>query len=215
MKTLISCLLIIMITLTTEASTVLWDIVSKEESSCQEFWIVRNDSRPYFWSIFDFDVTVSGNTATLNSNPRGDRILSFAGAWLIACFGDIVSSETTLNASSYFEYGLLGNGEACEAPISVGVGEVNYLKIVLQDGEQCFDYQDGTRKAMPDCYYGWVAYSVDGNGVVTVLSSALDVSGESIVVGGAVPEPSSALLFLLGCAGLLLKRRQRKFAGTP
>lgn len=211
MKKLILVMLVALVTLTADASSVLWNVVSIGESEHQEFRVLNNDERPFFWSVFDFDVSVSGNRATLTSNPGGDRILSYAGAWLTAYCGDIVNSATTLHSSSYFEYGLLGNGEGqAETPISVEVGEVNYLKIVLQDGEQCFDYQDGMRTAMPDCYYGWLAYSVDSKGKVSVLSSALDITGSSIVVGGVIPEPSCTLLMLMGCVGLLLKRPARR-----
>lgn len=209
MKMLLLFMLTALITLAADASSVLWDLVSIGESEHQEFRVLRNDERPFFWSVFDFDVVILGNRATLTSNPGGDRILSYAGAWLIAYCGDIVNSDTTLHCSSYFEYGLLGNGEGREDPISVEVGEVNYLKIVLQDGEQCFDYQDGARTVMPDCYYGWVAYSVDSKGKVSVLSSALDVMGSSLIVGGGViPEPSSGLLLLLSCAMLALRRKR-------
>lgn len=210
MKMLILFTLTALVTLTADASSILWNVVSIGDSGHQEFRVLKGDERPFFWSVFDFDVVVSGNRATLTSNPGGDRILSYAGAWLTAYCGDIVNSATTLHCSSYFEYGLLENGEGQEEiPISVELNEVNYLKIVLQDGEQCFDYQDGTRTAMPDCYYGWVAYSVDSKGKVSVLSSALDITGSSIVVGGVIPEPSCTLLMLIGCAGLLLKRAKR------
>jgi len=62
---------------------------------------------------------------------------------------------------------------------------------------------------MPSDYFGWV--EMENTGVELVIRNSAFSYGGIVVGGGAVPEPSSALLFLLGCAGLLLKRQQRKF----
>ena len=60
-------------------------------------------------------------------------------------------------------------------------------------------------------YYGWLAIDVDGDGVLRLAHSAL--STEPGIVVGAIPEPSSALLLLFGCAGLALRRRRIEGAG--
>jgi len=54
--------------------------------------------------------------------------------------------------------------------------------------------------------FGWVELGLDYVGNLTALQSAWDKSGDSIRVG-AVPEPSGALLLLLGGALLALRRR--------
>ena len=60
--------------------------------------------------------------------------------------------------------------------------------------------------------YGWVEISASGD-APTVLSSAWDTDGGPMIVGaGAVPEPTSGLLLLLGIAGLALRR---KSTATP
>jgi hypothetical protein len=57
-------------------------------------------------------------------------------------------------------------------------------------------------------YYGWLAIDVDSSGGLHLAHSAL--STEPGIVVGAIPEPSSAVLLLLGFAGLALRRKGRK-----
>ena len=137
-------------------------------------------------------------------------MLAFAGAWIQTCYGEIVNADSMLHAPSYFEYAFLGNGGASEDSIAVDVGTSNYLKFVLQEAEQCFEYQDGTRSEMPDCYYGWLEYKVHDNGRFEILASAINLDGGGMIVGGGplpIPEPSGVVLVLLGVAALFLRRR--------
>jgi len=57
--------------------------------------------------------------------------------------------------------------------------------------------------------YGWYHLSIaDDLSDITLLDSGVGLYGESVCVGiGAIPEPSCALLLLLGVAGLALKRK--------
>ena len=65
-------------------------------------------------------------------------------------------------------------------------------------------YDDQTT---PYPVYGWVEISASGD-APTVLSSAWDIDGGAMIVGGgAVPEPTSGLLLLIGMAGLALRRK--------
>ena len=57
-----------------------------------------------------------------------------------------------------------------------------------------------------DVLYGWVQFHQDPDGKVSFVTSALDLTGEGVVVG-ATPEPSGALLWLMGGALLALRRR--------
>ena len=59
--------------------------------------------------------------------------------------------------------------------------------------------------------YGWVEFGFDNHEGLIVVNGALDMDGGPMIVGsGAIPEPSSALLLLLGFAGLALRRMQRE-----
>ena len=81
--------------------------------------------------------------------------------------------------------------------VSIGKMESVYLAYAAQD--RCID------PAMQ--YYGWMELYLSSDNVLSIRNSAIDTSGNSIIVG-AIPEPSSALLMLLGCASLVLKRRK-------
>lgn len=58
--------------------------------------------------------------------------------------------------------------------------------------------------------YGWAELLVGSDNSLTILHSALNLDGASIVVGdtGAIPEPSGGTLLLLGSAALFLRRRR-------
>ena len=61
-------------------------------------------------------------------------------------------------------------------------------------------------------YYGWIELGYDGEEVY-ILNSAMIDGMWSGIYAGVIPEPSTALLAMSGCAILLLRRRKRKI--TP
>ena len=57
--------------------------------------------------------------------------------------------------------------------------------------------------------YGWVELALDPLAEPIVVSSAWDRDGGAMIVGGgAIPEPTSALLLAVGCAFLALRRKR-------
>lgn len=58
---------------------------------------------------------------------------------------------------------------------------------------------------IPDTYYGWVSYTVDAQGNLTFIESAIGLNGQSMIVG-VIPEPSCAALLLFGTIALALRR---------
>ena len=86
--------------------------------------------------------------------------------------------------------------------VSIGKMESIYLGYAAQD-----------RFVNPnEQYYGWMELYLSSDNVLTIRNSAVDINGNSIIVG-AIPEPSSALLLLVGCAGLALRRRRMPLRG--
>lgn len=124
--------------------------------------------------------------------------------------GDVVNHET-MNSQGleYFYHGTEGLSGA----------ESDY-SIILQDDKPVylgFSTEVGLwRGETHESYfvYGWVGIK-DGGAGPLVVGSAWDADGGAMIVGAAaIPEPSSSVLLLLGCAGLLLGRR-REFGGAP
>lgn len=60
-------------------------------------------------------------------------------------------------------------------------------------------------------WYGWVHVSVDENLNMTLLDDGINLNGGPVTVG--IPEPSSSLLLLLGCALTTLRRKRHNTAG--
>ncbi|YCM43160.1 PEP-CTERM sorting domain-containing protein [Verrucomicrobiaceae bacterium 227] len=73
-----------------------------------------------------------------------------------------------------------------------------YLGFFMQTGS---GFEDGT--------FGWVELANDGNGILSVASSATAFEEEGIIVGTltAIPEPASAML--LGLCSIVALRRRR------
>ena len=73
----------------------------------------------------------------------------------------------------------------------------------------CSDIPNGV--SQPPFVYGWVELEIDGQGNVVIRSSAYDLDGGPMVVGGGawtgnIPEPSGGILLLIGAAVLGLRR---------
>ena len=81
-----------------------------------------------------------------------------------------------------------------------------YLMVMAELIPEDTPWQDTS--SLPPYFYGWVELQVGQDGVVRLASSALDLDGGPMIVGGgsATPEPSSAMLFVLGVGFLLMKR---------
>ena len=124
--------------------------------------------------------------------------------WAIVSYGEIVDETTFHDATRQVA---LFYGDAEYASISGTVVEnpddfymAFKISEVLDDGN---DYVAG------QTWYGWVHVSVDDTDLkMTLLGSGINLYGGAVTVG-AIPEPSSALLLLIGGAVLGLRRRRR------
>ena len=113
----------------------------------------------------------------------------------------LISPESIYSAPEYFAYAVYKGSvgeyeERADYSVIISPEETIYLG---------FASQSSTLTEPITC--GWVELGLDGEGRLTVIQSAWDRDGDPIRVG-ATPEPSSALLLLVGGALLALSRRR-------
>ena len=141
----------------------------------------------YCITSYDDDPTATGVTAN----------------WLQASAGDIADASTTRNKKYYFNHCHLDHETGWQnRDIYSGADSEFYLMFAVGSTD---DYNNNIPN--PNCLYGWAHLEIDGSGDIELLGSAIGLEGQSMIVG-AIPEPSSAVLLLLGIAGLALRRRE-------
>ena len=195
-------LLSILVTcLSVSASEVKWNFVEARlypsgEVALQET-LKSGDSSWVGFSLF-FTATASGENITLSNFNCN---LATAITWVSMVVDDIVCSDAFGDGiSSLF---------STEYPISTGefsakANQPFYLAF------QVFELVEGLEGvSRGGAYYGWVEFLASDVAEVELLSSAVDLVGSAMVVGGgsvAIPEPSAGFLLILGLAWLVLRR---------
>jgi len=122
-----------------------------------------------------------------------DTFMEYANVFVLAAAGDVVDSAYMQSKKSYFYYSEYGVENS---------GRTDYAINVLIDDPVFLAFRNETMSAVT---YGWLELTVNGDGNLSVVSSAWNRNGLPIMVG-VVPEPSGIMLLLLGCVGLLMKR---------
>ena len=127
--------------------------------------------------------------------------------WLLVFYGDILDASTlpsfkAVELTESYDFGTGGDKIANPSDF--------YLVFVAEDWD---DYVSGAMN--PHVWYGWVNLAVNADGALDVLGSDIAVYGDTLVVGGgATPEPSGCLLFLLGLGALSLRRPMVRFSAA-
>ena len=126
--------------------------------------------------------------------------------WVLACYGDVVGTDTfdSMNHIDTYVGDPFSGGTLIENPgdfyMAFKASEVIFVSGV--------GYEEG------ESWYGWVHVSVDDELNMTLLGEGINLYGGPVVVG-AVPEPSAAMLVMLGFSALALRRRRTKAALEP
>lgn len=179
---------------------------------CERFigssWVVgySNDGDPVVYDAsMMLHVSSGGSSASVSSGAFGDLATA---TWLLVSAGDIINDVLFESSSQVFfsqrEGAVVGNGSA-----SVQKDSPFYLAVKAEGFDWDTLFADDAYVLTGDARYGWVELAVDASGDLKVMSSAWDLDGGAMYVGGgAVPEPSSVLLMLLGLTGLSLRRKK-------
>ena len=148
------------------------------------------------------DLGWEGNFAGYNivKQPWGNVVLtgqnwesyvSYGHLWRQMNEGDLVDATSMIgDYNDYFFCLWNGHYNDVFKPLTINQGQTVYLGFVM------------------DGMYGWVQLGYDGSGVY-VVGSAIDIDGDPIRIG-FVPEPSAALLALVGLAAFALRRRKAR-----
>ena len=142
-----------------------------------------------------------------NSDAAGNLIwmsdvgdyMEMCCAWMQVAVGDLIDESFVRSRDSYFYRRNLYGDEILRS---------DYDIVFPQEGEVFLGVAVARNYDKPlEVLYGWVQFHREPDGQVSLVTSALDLTGNGIVVG-VTPEPSAVLLLLVGCA-LLALRRQR------
>ena len=104
-------------------------------------------------------------------------------------------------------------GEKIDASTMTGAGMIDGAMHVDLYNTVFIAYETIAYKDIHTQYnvYGWVEFGFDDSNGLIVVNGALDLDGGPMMVGGgAIPEPSSGLLVLLGLVALSLRRDNAK-----
>ena len=143
----------------------------------------------------------NGNVYLKHQDFSGESMNPTFNWWALAVYGDIVDAETFAgdkftHIEDFYDYDYYTGGTLVPDPSDFYM--VFKVSEVLIENH---DYVAG------QSWYGWVHVSIDDNLNMTLLGEGINLYGGGAVVG-AIPEPSSALLLLVGGVLLAIHRKR-------
>ena len=204
---------ICMLPLLTNASQVRWNVVEWKtyvwEGKRWGIFEWLDTSTTYFFQVF-FDFSSGSQGQGWSLTPTDVLPAGSCGGLVMykADVGSVVNHDSAQQSTCFVNaWGGVVTAAESEVPWTpltdsdpTDTDENVYLAIILTDyyGNEA---------------YGWANFQVYGDGNILGRDSAIDLDGGPMIVGGgawegAMPEPASGLLLLVGGA-LLVLRRQR------
>ena len=164
-------------------ATVIWDAF---EQFGNNFYYYGGPTPEIGFSVMEADVYYIVATADGQINAANPRAY-----WVRAEKGDVVNDGFLHSGEMVLDAYYSDRTEIEHGSVTAMKDSTFYLALIVDDAD----------------YYGWLAIDVDKDGMLTLSHSVLSDT-EGILVVGAIPEPSSAVLMLVGLAWLALRRRR-------
>ena len=152
------------------------------------------------WPYVSMRGTVTSSVLTLWAET--ETYMEFQSSWMQVSKGELISRASIEEAGSYFYKGdFWREGDEVaqvDYPIQLTEGESVYLAVLFSG-----------YSAPENFNVAWMELSMDADYNLVIARSAIDLDGDMMIVGGgAIPEPSSGVLLLLGTIILALRRKR-------